>query len=220
MRNPTNINALKPENAQNELANGYQKEQAKNIRNQINKITDSFEGRRFRIAWQTIKEANLKATSQEQILHWKQHFENLLGNPPKVTHESITKIIDNQLDIKLGHLTQNELDSVQRKIKNRKAAMLDETPSEVWKAIEFDDILLRQYTAVYNQNTIDRYTEGCILPFSKKGDLGIAKNYRGINITSIAVKIYNAQLHNRIEPKTEKILRKNQNDVRRNRCTT
>ena len=37
-------------------------------------------------------------------------------------------IIRKQLDIKLEPFTQEELDSVQRKIKNRKAAGLDEIP--------------------------------------------------------------------------------------------
>ena len=62
--------------------------------------------------------------------------------------------------------------------------------------------------------------KGCILPFPKKGDLGLAKNYRGITLTPIAAKIYNALLRNRIEPKTDNILRKNQNGFRRNRSTT
>ena len=53
---------------------------------------------------------------------------------------------------------------------------------------------------VYNQNIIDIWTKGCILPFLKKGDLGIAKNYRGITLISIMAKIYNALLRNRIEP--------------------
>ena len=57
--------------------------------------------------------------------------------------------------------------------------------------------------------------KGCILPFPKKGDLGLAKNYRGITLTSIAAKIYNALLRNRIEPKIDNILRKNQNGFRR-----
>ena len=52
---------------------------------------------------------------------------------------------------------------------------------------------------------MDRWTKGCILPFSKKGDLGLAQNYRGITLTSIVAKIYNAQIRNRIEPKIEKI---------------
>ena len=99
-------------------------------------------------------------------------------------------------------------------------AGLDEIPPEVWKTRQFDDILLRHCNAVYNQNPIDRWTKGCILPFPKKGDLGLAKNYRGITLTSIAAKIYNALLRNRIEPKIDNILRKNQNGFRRNRSTT
>ena len=50
--------------------------------------------------------------------------------------------------------------------------------------------------------------KGCILPFPKKGDLGLAKNYRGITLTSIAAKIYNALLRNRIEPKIDNNLEK------------
>ena len=62
--------------------------------------------------------------------------------------------------------------------------------------------------------------KGCILPFSKKGDLRLAKNYWGITLTSIVAKIYNALLHNCIEPKIENILRENQNVFWRNRSTT
>ena len=188
------------------------------------------EDRQFRIARQTINEvsrrkstakAKLKAANQqERIKLWKQHFENLLVNTPKVTHETITRIISKQLDIKVGPFTKEELDSVLRKIKNRKAAGLDEIPPEVWKTRQFDDILLRHCNAVYNQNPIDRWMKGSILPSPKKVDLGLAKNYRGITLTSIAAKIYNALLRNRIEPKIDNILRKNQNGFRRNRSTT
>ena len=124
------------------------------------------------------------------------------------------------MDIKQGPFTQEELDSVLRKIKNRKTAGLDEIPPEVWKTRQFDDILLQHCHAVYNQNTIDRWMKGCILPFPEKGDLRLAKNYRGITLTSIAAKIYNALLRNRIEPKIDNILRKNHYDFRRNRSTT
>ena len=61
--------------------------------------------------------AKLKAAKQqERIKLWKQHFENLLGNPPKVTHDPITRSISKQLDIKLGPFTQKELASVLKKI--------------------------------------------------------------------------------------------------------
>ena len=176
------------------------------------------EDRLSKIAWQTINEvsrrkstakAKLKATNQqERIKLWKQHLENLLGNPLKVTHEPITRIISKQLDIKLGLFTQEKLDLVLRKIKNRKAAGLDEIPPEVWKTRQFDNILLRHCNAVYNQNPTDRWMKGCILLFPKKGDLGLAKNYRGITLTFIAAKIYNARLRNHIEHKIDNFLRK------------
>ena len=92
-----------------------------------------------------------------------------------------------------------------RKIKNRKAAGLDEIPPEVWKTRKFGDIPLRHCNAVYNQNPIDRWMKRCSLPFPKMGDLGSAKNYRGITLTSIAAKTYNAILRNRVEPKINNI---------------
>ena len=92
------------------------KEQTEYIQNQINKIRDSAEDWQSRITRQTVNEvsrrkstttAKLKATNQEERIHlWKQHFENLLGKPPKVMFEPITKIISNQLDIKLGQFSQ------------------------------------------------------------------------------------------------------------------
>ena len=116
------------------------KEQTEYIQNQIDKIRDSVEDRQSRIAWQTINEVSRRKSTakakfqgtnqQERIKLWKQHFENLLGNPPKVTHEPISRIISKQLDIKLGPFTHEELDSGFRKIKNRKAAGLDEIPEK------------------------------------------------------------------------------------------
>ena len=93
----------------------------------------------------------MKASSQEERIYLrKEHFENLLGKPPKVSHEPITKIISNQSDIKLGQFTLEKFDSVQRKIKSRKAAGLNEIPLEVWKTREFDDILLQHCNDVCN----------------------------------------------------------------------
>ena len=94
-KNPTNTNALKLKKAQYQLAGIYLKEQTEYIQNQIDKIRDSVENRQSRIAWQTMNKvsrrksrakAKLKAANQqERIKLWKQHFENLQGNPPKFT---------------------------------------------------------------------------------------------------------------------------------------
>ena len=44
---------------------------------------------------------------------------------------------------------EEELDSVLKKIKGRKAADLNEIPAEVIKARKFDDILLRLCNVIY-----------------------------------------------------------------------
>ncbi|XP_029646713.1 uncharacterized protein LOC115220686 [Octopus sinensis] len=45
-------------------------------------------------------------------------------------------------------------------------------------------------------------------------------NYRGITLTPIVVKIYNAFLLNRIQPQIERVLKKNQNGLRKTRSTS
>ena len=77
-----------------------------------------------------------------------------------------------------------------------------------------------KHMSVQKANTIRQFTILSEYLFRKKGDLGLAKNYRGITLTSIAAKIYNALLRNWIEPKIDNIPRKNQNGFRRNRSTT
>ena len=139
-QNPTHTNARKLEKAQYQLAGIYLKEQTEYIQNQIDKIRDLVEDRQSRIAWQTINEvsrrkstakAKLKAASQqERVKLWKQHFENLLGNSPKVTNEPMIRIISKQLDIKLSPFTKEELDSVLRKIKIGKLQGLTRSPQK------------------------------------------------------------------------------------------
>ena len=73
---------------------------------------------------------------------------------------------------------------------------------------------------VFNQNTIDRWTKEFILSLRKKGNIGIANNYRSISLTSIVVKIYNGLLCHHIEPKMEKIHWKNQYGFWRNPSTS
>ena len=135
--------------AQRELINAYQKEQLECIQGQINEIRNLVEERQSHIAWQRVNKVGkrkstsrvkLKAASQEEQIHtWQEHLKNLLGKSPKVTDKPFMKIINNQLDIKLGQFTREELDVVLIQIKNRKAACFDEIPPEVWKTKKFDN---------------------------------------------------------------------------------
>ena len=111
-RDPNNGNAQKLKKAQSELSNAYQNEQIECIQDQVNKIRHPIEDRQSQIAWQTVNEVNkrkstarvkLKPATQEERIHvWKEHFKNLLRKPSKVTDKRISKINDNQVDIKLG----------------------------------------------------------------------------------------------------------------------
>ena len=214
-KNPTNANAQKLKKTQGKLANTYLKRQTDYIRDQINKIINAVEDRQSRMTWQTVNEVSktksiarvkLKVACQEERIHlWIEYFKNLFGKSPKGTDKPITKITNDQLDTKLGHFTQEELDVVLTKVISRKSAGLDKIPPEVWKKRKFDDTRLRYCKAVYNQNTINRWTQGCIFPYPKKGHRWVAENYLGITLTSIALKIYNDLLFDRIEPEIEKI---------------
>ena len=82
---------------------------------------------------------------------------------------------------------KDEIDTVLRAIKNRKAAGVNEIHYEVWKTRKFDDMF---GNIVYNQNTIEKCMKGWILPLRVKVDDGIPKNYRGITLIAITAKIY------------------------------
>ena len=82
------------------------------------------------------------------------------------------------------------------------------------------EFLLECCNRVYSQETIQRWTEGCLIPFPNKGDLASPTNYRGITLTPIAAHIYNVMLLNRIRPQIDPLLSKNQNGFRTNRSTS
>jgi hypothetical protein len=65
-----------------------------------------------------------------------------------------------------------------------------------------------------------QWNTNIIIPLPKKGDLSSMNNYRGISLMSIAAKVYNRILLNRIRPVVDPILRQNQAGFRKGRgCT-
>ena len=65
-----------------------------------------------------------------------------------------------------------------------------------------------------------KWTKGCILPYPKKFDLGITKNYRDITLTFITAKVYNALLLNHIKLEIKKKFLGRINCFWRNQSTT
>ena len=86
--------------------------------------------RRKSAAW-----GKLKAANQEEQIHTWRNFKNLFGTPPPQKKSYVWTYHENYLcqqNIKLWQFTPEEFDVALRKIKNRRAAGLDEIPPEVW----------------------------------------------------------------------------------------
>ena len=60
----------------------------------------------------------------------------------------------------------------------------------------------------------DQWITSVIVPLPRKGDLSLMTNYRGISLLSIAAKVYNKILLNRIRDEVDPIFRKNQDGFR------
>ena len=71
------------------------------------------------------------------------------------------------------------------------------------------DVVHRFCAEVYSSLTPpNQWTTSVIVPLPKKGDLSQMTNYRGISLLSIAAKVYNKILLNRIRDHVDPILRK------------
>ena len=144
---------------------------------------------------------------------WKEHFKNLLGNSPCVTDKHIMKIININLDIKLGQFTQEDLTVKLIRLKSEKLLVSMKYPRPGNSLTYFFDTATPYITRT-------QLRDGQKAVSSTKGDLEIVKNYRHMTLTFKAAKVYNGLLLNYIEPEIEKILWKNQNGFRKNQSTT
>ena len=146
----------------------------------------------FRICLETLLKSLINLSKKLLMANWTPNFQTLRGGRIQCSIE---------------------------KIQSRKATGLKKILLEVSKRRKFDDILLWLYNAVYKQSTIEKLTQCSILPFPKKSDLRITKNYIGKTLIVTAAKVKISLLLNWIRPE-EKILRKNQVGFQRNRSTT
>ena len=77
-----------------------------------------------------------------------------------------------------------------------------------WHHTKFENNIL------FLQETPGQWTSRNINPLPKSGDINGVNSYRGINLSTIASKITNNNILNRIQPNVDKLLRNNQNGFR------
>jgi len=116
---------------------------------------------------------------------------------------------------------EGELKIVLKSMSKNKALGLDETCVQLLEIYELSSIYLKicNYT-LRNGKPPSEWLISLLIPIHKKGDKSDCNNYRGIALMSIAAKVFNKMLLNRIRDILDSHLRKNQNGFRSSRSTT
>ena len=85
---------------------------------------------------------------------------------------------------------------------------------EVLKYSHLDDIILGYMNKLLVREKPDHWSESEIIPLPKSGELTLTDNCKGIALSSIAAKLANCMILNRIRPKINPHLGPNQNEFR------
>ena len=229
--NPSQTNKDKLAAAKKSLDDAYIDAQVAFINGKIDYLSNLHINQQHSSAWKTINELSGKGsnptptikggTREKRLENWLSHFKNLLGKPaPLSVGSSLPKVqVSNRLNISTDEFKKAELSSVLKSMKN-KALGPDRIPVILWKDPIFHQLLLDLCNFAFsNHISPSIWLESQIIPIPKKGDLTLPTNYRGISLLPIAAKLYNKLILNRLRPKIEPILRKNQNGFRPGRST-
>lgn len=121
-------------------------------------------------------------------------------------------------------LNDEEIEKKIRKLKRNKAAGKDGIGNEAWvysdgqiKAM-LKEVLKRVWRG---EGFPEKWREGLISPFHKKGDVGRVENYRGVTLLNAAYKIYAEILNKRLKKDMEEkgVIQETQAGFRRGRGT-
>ena len=177
--------------------------------------------RKNKVAWDLIRDVTggggsgggglVEGGSAEGRLEsWRKHFSGVLGEPPSVPDEDmVIEKVSEELPISTEPFNEGEYRAAKKK---GKASGIDGVAPEVLKRAAIDDIILGFFnTALEDGGFPSQWRELIIVPVPKKGDLTKTGNYRGISLTSSALKTLNKIILNRLLPHIEPLLRNSQN---------
>ena len=115
-----------------------------------------------------LNEGRIRANSPEERLKlWKNHFEQLLGQPPVPDDQPIERVF-NTLPIETGDFTGDELQKSINASQNNKVPRLDVISIETWKTGCLDEELLEICNKTFHGDAPGIWLGGGILPFPKK----------------------------------------------------
>ena len=160
------------------------------------------------------RDGNPPESEQDLLEEWKEYFSSLLNNNSGLIPAEVPPPADEDLPICIDPPTREETAKAIAAMKVNKAAALDcAITAEALKGggDQMIDAIHAFCCEVYTTlSPPKQWITNVIIPLPKKGDLSLMTNYRGISLMSIAAKVYNKILLNRIRPHVDPILRKNQ----------
>lgn len=186
-------------------------------RNQLGRtwqIINSITGKNKQQPIQVCRLDGTQPSSNEEIMQdWATYFRDLLNAAPPA-NEANPEPAQVDLPIQTGRFTVNEVNEAIDQLHLGKSPGTDSciTPEIIklggsYIRTQIHHICNNVYTTHVPPK---QWTNNIIIPIPKKGNLQEMKNYRGITLMSIAAKVYNKLLLNRITPHIDPILRNNQ----------
>lgn len=168
--------------------------------------------------------------SDNNILsEWRLYFRDLLNaetddsGPPLSTIEQPRNIKIESSRFNTSDFTREEVDEAIKSLKANKAPGVDNfVTAELLKGAGdyIRDVLRSLCNKILSgADPPWQWTTNKIVPVPKKGDLSMMTNYRGISLMSIAAKLYNKMLLERLRPLVDEVMRRNQAGFRRGRST-
>ena len=229
--NPTELNREKINKCKRNLQDMYDSKEEEDLDKMIRSVEEANFKCKHQQSWRIINDITGRKTSKQSMIKandkkdrinkWYSHFKDLLGKEPVVEGElEIIQPVLKDLDISDEPFTKEEYASVKKSIVVGKACGPDGILPEVLKYCDLDEIVLGYANKLLEGEKPDQWSESDMKPLPKSGDLSITDNYRGIALSSVAAKLVNRMLLNRIRPKIDPLLRPNQNGFRPGRSTT
>lgn len=216
---------------QKEVSNAYDRDKRADLNKKLEELEEANQKREHQRTWKIINKISGKSlattvevrrldgsipSSKDEVLEdWSAYFENLLNNQSRDALEATKPQPTPDLaSIPTERITRHEVQTAIQQMKKNKSPGLDYSiTAEILKdGGEFiGDQLHTIIDLVYEyKHAPIQWTTSLIVPLPKKGNLQLMSNYRGISLMSIAAKVYNRVLLNRIQAPIDRTLRKNQ----------
>jgi hypothetical protein len=168
------------------------------------------------------KHGKVLTTTEEQLARWAEHFKELLNRPPPDVAPAINRA-DEELKINLNLPSKTEIKQAIKKLITAKASGPDNIPSEALKANPYlaPNILHKICNDIWKNEVMPQdWNIGHLIKLPKKGNLKECKNYRGIALLSVVVKVLNRILLTRLLKAVDEKLREQQAGFRKDRSCT